>query len=163
MPDEATLTRALPHSLEAERTVLGAILIENEAFHHASEIVNQNDFYREAHRKIFARMAALSARAQAIDLVTLREELGRGGELETIGGVTYLTSLVDGVPRATNVPYYAKIVKEKAVLRSLISSANRIIQSCFDDPEDPRSVLDYAERSIFEIAEGAIRTGFEPV
>ena len=100
---------------------------------------------------------------RGIDLVTLKEELSRAGELESSGGVAYLTSLVDGVPRATNVPYYSRIVKEKSVLRSLISSANRIIQSCFDEPEDTSTVLDQAERSIFEIAEGAIRTGFEPL
>ena len=163
MPEEVALEKALPHSLEAERTVLGAILIDNESFHHASEVLRQDDFYRRAHQRIYARMEALSVRGQGIDLVTLKEELSRAGELESSGGVAYLTSLVDGVPRATNVPYYSRIVKEKSVLRSLISSANRIIQSCFDEPEDTSTVLDQAERSIFEIAEGAIRTGFEPL
>ncbi|MEE9180793.1 MAG: replicative DNA helicase [Vicinamibacteria bacterium] len=163
MPEEVALEKALPHSLEAERTVLGAILIDNESFHHASEVLRQDDFYRQAHQRIYARMEALSVRGQGIDLVTLKEELSRAGELESSGGVAYLTSLVDGVPRATNVPYYSRIVKEKSVLRSLISSANRIIQSCFDEPEDTSTVLDQAERSIFEIAEGAIRTGFEPL
>jgi replicative DNA helicase len=160
---EVALEKALPHSLDAERTVLGAILIENESFHHASEILRQDDFYRQAHQKIFARMESLSSRGQGIDLVTLKEELARAGELEAAGGIAYLTSLVDGVPRATNVPYYSRIVKEKSVLRSLISSANRIIQSCFDEPEDTASVLDQAEKTIFEISEGSIRTGFEPV
>ena len=163
MPEEVALEKALPHSLEAERTVLGAILIENEGFHHASEILRQEDFYRQAHQKIFARMESLSGRGQGIDLVTLKEELARAGELEAAGGIAYLTSLVDGVPRATNVPYYSRIVKEKSVLRGLISSANRIIQSCFDEPEDTQTVLDQAEKTIFEIAEGSIRTGFEPV
>lgn len=163
MPDQVALEKALPHNLEAEQTVLGAVLIDNEAFHHAAELLRQSDFYRDAHRKIFSRMAALYSRGQGIDLVTLKDELMRAGELESAGGIAYLTSLVDGVPRASNVPYYASIVKEKSVLRNLIASANRIIQSCFDQPEDTRLVLDQAERSIFEIAEGAIRTGFEPV
>lgn len=163
MPGEVALEKALPHSLDAERTVLGAILIDNESFHNASEILKQEDFYRQAHQKIFARMESLSTRGQGIDLVTLKEELARAGELESSGGIAYLTSLVDGVPRATNVPYYSRIVKEKSVLRSLISSANQIIQSCFDEPEDTQSVLDQAEKTIFEIAEGSIRTGFEPV
>ena len=163
MSGEVALEKALPHSLDAERTVLGAILIENESFHHASEVLKQDDFYRQSHQKIFARMESLSSRGQGIDLVTLKEELARAGELEAAGGIAYLTSLVDGVPRATNVPYYSRIVKEKSVLRSLISSANRIIQSCFDEPEDTASVLDQAEKTIFEIAEGSIRTGFEPV
>jgi replicative DNA helicase len=163
LAEEVGLDKALPHSLEGERTVLGAILIENEAFHHASEILSEQDFYRKAHKQIFSRMAALSARGQAIDLVTLKEELTRAGELESSGGVTYLSSLVDGVPRATNVPYYSKIVKEKAVLRDLISSANRIIQACFDQPEDTQTVLELAEKSIFDISEQSVRAGFEPV
>ena len=160
---EAALDKALPHSLDGERTVLGAILIENEAYHHAAEILTENDFYRRAHQQIFVLMGALSERGQPIDLVTLKEELSRSGELESAGGVPYLTSLVDGVPRATNVPYYARIVKEKSVLRNLISSSNRIIQTCFDEPEDTQSVLAEAERSILEISEKSIRTGFEPV
>jgi replicative DNA helicase len=161
--ETTALERALPHSLDAERTVLGAILIENEAFHHASELLTERDFYREAHRKIFLRMASLAARGDAIDLVTLKEEISRAGELDSVGGVTYLSSLVEGVPRATNVPYYSRIVKDKSVLRNLIAAANRIQQSCFEDVEETQSVLDSAEKSIFDIAEGAIRTGFEPV
>ena len=160
---EAALDKALPHSLDGERTVLGAILIENEAYHHAAEILTERDFYRRAHQQIFVRMGGLSDRGQAIDLVTLKEELSRSGELELAGGVPYLTSLMDGVPRATNVPYYAKIVKEKSVLRNLINSSNRIIQTCFDEPDDTQSVLAEAERSILEISEKSIRTGFEPV
>jgi replicative DNA helicase len=161
--ETTALERALPHSLEAERTVLGSILIENEAFHHAAEVLKEGDFYRDAHRRIYARMAALSARGDAIDLVTLKEEISRAGELERVGGVGYLSSLVEGVPRATNVPYYSKIVKDKSVLRNLIAAANRISQSCFGDVEETQMVLDEAEKSIFEIAEGAIRTGFEPI
>jgi len=100
LAEEVALEKALPHSLDAERTVLGAILIENESFHHASEILKRDDFYRQAHQKIFARMESLSVRGQGIDLVTLKEELARAGELESAGGIGYLTSLVDGVPRA---------------------------------------------------------------
>ena len=161
--ENTALERALPHNLEAERTVLGAILIENEAFHNAAEILTESDFYRNAHRKIFLRMLSLSERGDAIDLVTLKEEMTRAGELEHAGGVAYLSSLVEGVPRATNVTYYSRIVKDKAVLRSLISAANRISQAAFDQPEETQTVLDEAEKSIFEIAEGAIRVGFEPV
>ncbi len=163
MPDEIGLEKALPHSLDGERTVLGAILIENETYHHAAEILGEQDFYRRAHQQIFARMGELSARGQAIDLVTLKEELSRAGELEAAGGVSYLSALVDGVPRASNVTYYSRIVKEKAVLRNLISSANRIIQTCFDGAEDTDAVLEQAERAIFEISEKSVRTGFEPV
>ena len=161
--DDGALERALPQNLEAERTLLGAILIENETFHDAAEILRDTDFYRDGHRKIFARMMAMSERGSAIDLVTLKEELSRAGDLDGIGGVAYLTSLVEGVPRATNVPYYAQIVKDKSVLRNLISAANRISRQAFEQPEETQTVLDDAEKTIFEIAEGAIRVGFEPV
>lgn len=160
---EAGPDKALPHSLEGEMTVLGAILIENEAFHHAAEILTERDFYRKSHQRIFTRMEALSGRGQAIDVVTLKEELAKAGELEAAGGVAYLTSLMDGVPRATNVPYYSRIVKEKAILRNLIGSANHIIQACFEESEETQAVLEKAERSIFEISEKAVRTGFQPV
>jgi replicative DNA helicase len=160
---DTALEKPLPHNLEAERTVLGAILIDNEVFHNASELITEADFYRDAHRKIFSRMAALAERGDAIDLVTLKEQMSRAGELERAGGVAYLSSLVEGVPRATNVPYYARIVKDKAVLRNLISAANRISQAAFDQPEETQSVLDEAEKSIFAIAEDALHVGFEPV
>jgi replicative DNA helicase len=163
LAQDTAFERALPHNLEAERTILGAILIENEAFHNASEILTERDFYREAHRKIFLRMASLSERGDAIDLVTLKEEMTRSGDFDSAGGIAYLSSLLEGVPHATNVPYYAQIVKDKAVLRNLIAAANRITQACFQQPEETQSVLDEAEKSIFEIAEDAVRDGFEPV
>src|SRR5258707_11995150 len=103
MPEAAVAERTLPHNLEAERSVLGAILLHNDAFNQAAEVIDSNDFFRDAHRRIFDKMAALSERAAAIDLVTLKEELGRAGELEDIGGPAYITALVDGVPRSTNV------------------------------------------------------------
>jgi replicative DNA helicase len=155
--------RTLPHNLEAERSVLGAILIHNDAINSAAQIVDSRDFFREAHRRIWDKMVALSEKNLAIDYVTLKEELGRSGELEEVGGPAYITALVDGVPRSTNVDQYARIVKEKAVLRSLIFSANRIISSAYEEEEDPDTLLDGAERAIFEIAEGRIRQGFVPL
>src|SRR5436309_4366213 len=125
---EATIQeRTLPHNLEAERSVLGAILLHNDAFNLAAEVIDSRDFYRDAHRRIFDKMVALSERNDPIDLVTLKEELQRAGELEEIGGPAYIASLADGVPRSANVEHYARIVKEKATLRSLIHSANRIL------------------------------------
>ena len=109
--------RTLPHNLEAERSVLGAILIQNDAYNIAVELLRPEDFYRDAHRRIFEKMIALAERRTAIDFVTLKEELGAAGELDTVGGPAYVASLVDGVPRATNVEYYAQIVKEKSMLR----------------------------------------------
>src|SRR6187455_2041892 len=151
MPETATAApeRTLPHNLEAEKSVLGAILIHNEAFNHAAELIDSRDFFRDAHRRIFDKMVALSERNDPIDFVTLREELGRSGELEEVGGPAYIASLADGVPRSANVEHYARIVKEKATLRNVIHAANRI--------------LDGAEKAIFEIAEDKIREGFVPL
>src|SRR5436190_14787592 len=126
MPDTAVAERALPHNLEAERSVLGAILLHNDAFNLAAEVIDAHDFYRDAHRRIFDKMVKLVERANAIDLVTLKEELGRAGELEEVGGPAYIAALVDGLPRSANIEYYARIIKEKATLRNLNVSANKI-------------------------------------
>src|SRR5687767_11364172 len=163
MPDTATAARTLPHNLEAEKSVLGAILIQNEAFNHAAELIDAHDFFRDAHRRIFDKMVALSERGDAIDFVTLKEELGRAGELDEVGGPAYIAALADGVPRSANVEYYARIVKEKSTLRSLIHSANKILTEAYEAEQEPETLLDEAERSIFAIAEGRIREGFVPL
>jgi replicative DNA helicase len=159
----AAPARTLPHNLEAEKSVLGAILIHNEAFNHAAELIDSRDFFRDAHRRIFDKMVALSERNDAIDLVTLKEELGRAGELEEVGGPAYIASLADGVPRSANVEHYARIVKEKATLRSVIHAANRILADAYQAEEDADLILDGAEKAIFEIAEDKIREGFVPL
>ncbi len=163
MADTAVTERSLPHNLEAEKSVLGAILINNEAFNHAAELIDARDFYREAHRRIFDAMVALSERSAAIDLVTLKEELGRTGDLDEVGGPAYVAALVDGVPRSTNIEYYARIVKEKSTLRHLIFSANKILARAYEAEDDADDLLDQAERDIFEIAEDRIREGFVPL
>jgi replicative DNA helicase len=155
--------RTLPHNLEAEKSVLGAILVHNEAFNHAAELIDSRDFFRDAHRRIFDRMVALSERGDAIDFVTLKEELSRGGELDEVGGPAYIASLADGVPRSANVEYYARIVKEKATLRNLIHSANKILAEAYQAEDEPDLILDEAERAIFAIAEDRIRAGFVPL
>jgi replicative DNA helicase len=161
VPDTIPIVeRPLPHNLEAERSVLGAILIQNEAYNLAAELLRPEDFYRDAHRRVFNRIIALAERGMAVDFVTLKEELARAGELDTVGGPAYIASLVDGVPRATNIEYYAKIVKEKAVLRSLIGAANTILLDAYEADQDAADILDRAEHSIFQIAEGRIRSGF---
>src|SRR5438874_11949355 len=98
MPDVAVSERTLPHNLEAERSVLGAILLHNDAFNLAAELIDAADFYRDAHRRIFDKMVALAERGNAIDLVTLKEELGRAGDLDEVGGPAYIAALVVGVP-----------------------------------------------------------------
>ena len=155
--------RPLPHNLEAERCVLGAILIHNDAFNVAAELLDAGDFFRVAHRQVFDRMVNLSERGQAIDLVTLRDELSRSGVLEAVGGPAYVASLADGVPRSTNVEHYARIVKERATLRNLIDSANRIVATAYAAEEDADVVLDRAEQEIFSIAEDRVHAGFVPL
>src|SRR6266511_5190388 len=142
MPDVAVAQRTLPHNLEAERSVLGAILLHNDAFNLAAELIDAKDFYRDAHRRIFDKMVKLAERGDAIDLVTLKEELGRSGELDEVGGPAYITALVDGVPRSTNVEHYARIIKEKATLRNLIFSANRILTTAYAAEDDADLILD---------------------
>lgn len=163
MADAAVSERTLPHNLEAERSVLGAVLIRNEAINHAAELIDSGDFFRLAHRRVFDSMVSLSERGEPIDLVTLAEELTREGAIQEVGGPAYLAALVDGVPRSTNVEYYAKIVKEKATLRRLIESAQQIASSAYDAEDDAEVILDEAERAIFQIADKQMRTGFTPL
>ncbi|HYN23200.1 MAG TPA: replicative DNA helicase [Thermoanaerobaculia bacterium] len=152
--------KTLPHNADAERTVLGAVLVDNAAFNSAAEVLTRNDFYREAHRRIFEAMAALAERSQPIDLVTLKDELIKSSALEGVGGAAYLASLLDGVPRITNVEHWSRIIKEKAVLRNLIHASTRIVQECYEAEDDPALLLDRAEKAIFDIAEHRIRQGF---
>ncbi|HEV3217842.1 MAG TPA: replicative DNA helicase [Vicinamibacterales bacterium] len=160
MAEAVAVDRPLPHNLEAERSVLGAILIHNEAFNSAAEVVNPRDFYRDAHRRIFEKMVQLSERGDAIDFITLKEELSRSGELDEVGGPAYIAALVDGLPHATNIEYYARIVREKSTLRNLIFSANKILANAYEAEQEPNQILDEAEQSIFAIAEDRVRAGF---
>jgi len=158
-----TAERTLPHNLEAERSVLGAILVHNDAFNTAAQVIDGRDFYRDAHRRIFDRMVTLSERGEAIDFITLKEELSRGGEIDDVGGPAYIASLVDGVPRATNIEYYAKIVKEKATLRNLIYAANKILTNAYEADQESDLILDEAESSIFAVADDRLKAGFVPM
>ncbi len=152
--------RTLPHNLDAEKSVLGAILIDNQAFNQAAEVLDSHDFFRDAHRRIFEKMVVLTDRNEPVDLVTLRAELIRSGELDEVGGPAYVSALTDGVPRSANVEYYSKIVKEKSTLRRLIQSSTEVLSRAYDAEEDADTLLDEAERSIFQIAEGRMRSGF---
>ena len=160
MSPDGVAERTLPHNLEAERSVLGAVLLHNDAFNLAAEVIDSVDFFRDAHRRIFDKMVKLAERGDAIDLVTLKEELGRSGDLDEVGGPAYIAALVDGVPRSTNVEHYARIIKEKATLRSLIYSATKIVATAYEAEEDADVILDQAEHAIFAIADKKIRDGF---
>ena len=163
MAGDITLDRNVPHSVDAERSVLGAILLENTAINRAQEILAEDDFYRDPHRRIFKVMAALSERATAIDPVTVKEELVRSGDLEAVGGPAYIASLLDGVPHSSNIEHYAKIVREKAVLRRLIDAGGEIVKTAYEASRDVDEILDQSERLVFEIAQDQMRTGFLPM
>ncbi len=163
MPGDITLDKSIPQSVDAERSVLGAILIENSAINRAQEILKEQDFYREPHRKIFKVMTDLSERTTAIDAVTVKEELSRSGDLDAVGGPAYIASLLDGVPRSANVEYYARIVKEKAILRSLIEAGGQIISSAYEGAQEVDDILDHSERLVFQIAQDRLRAGFVPI
>ncbi len=159
MATQVTLERPLPHNLDAERSILGAILLDNHLLDAAVEKLRAEDFFLEPHRRIFERMMELSESQQAIDLVTLTEVLARRGDLEAAGGPAYVAQLLDGVPRITNIEHYARIVKEKAVLRNLIHAAHAIQQHALDADDEADAILDRAESYIFQIAEERIRAG----
>jgi len=155
--------RLPPQSLEAEVSVLGGVLLENEALSRVLEVVNEGDFYREAHRQIFSALLHLYERNEPADLITLSEVLKKRDALEEVGGIEYLNFLVNSVPTAANIAYYAKIIKEKSILRKLINRATEIINLGFGDAGDVDESLDRAERLIFEISEDRVRPSFFPI
>jgi replicative DNA helicase len=159
MAPDMSLERPLPQNLDAERSVLGAILLDNHALNAAIEKLKPEDFFLDQHRRIFNQMIELGETQQGIDLVTLSDQLHRRGELEAAGGAAYLAQLVDGVPHVTHLEHYARIVKEKSLLRHLIHATHAIQQTALEAEEDADAVLDRAESSIFQIAEDRVRVG----
>jgi len=149
--------------MEAEQSVLGGILIENEAINRVTEILAPEDFYRDTHRKIFNALIDLFERNEPADLITMTNELRKKGELDAVGGASYVTSLIDSVPTAANIEYYARIVKEKAILRRLIETSTEIITQSYADRGDVESFLDEAEKAIFEISERRVKPSFFPI
>ena len=152
-----------PQSLEAEESILSAILVDNDTLPEILEILSPQDFYRSSHQKLFTAITELFSKDEPVDLVTLTNILRKRGWLEGIGGAAYLANLVDTVPLAVNAQYYAKIIHEKACLRRLIEKTNVIAKRCFEDRGDVESVIDFAESSIFEISEKKIRPAFYPI
>ncbi|MBW2407674.1 MAG: replicative DNA helicase [Deltaproteobacteria bacterium] len=152
-----------PQSLEAEESILSAILVDNDTLPEILEILSPQDFYRSSHQKLFTAITELFSKDEPVDLVTLTNILRKRGWLEGIGGAAYLANLVDTVPFAVNAQYYAKIIHEKACLRRLIEKTNVIAKRCFEDRGDVESVIDFAESSIFEISEKKIRPAFYPI
>ena len=153
--------RQPPYSLEAEVSVLGGMLIDNDAVARAIEIADDSMFYREANRRLFRAMVRLFERGDVVDVVTLNEELKNTSELEAAGGAPYLAELLDAVPTAANIDYHARIVRDKALLRRLIDAASDIIRDAYDQGErSVDDVMDQAEQRVFRVAQSHDRKGF---
>ncbi len=163
MGKDPSLYHVPPQSLEAEESILSAILVDNDTLPEILEILSPQDFYRSSHQKMFTAITELFSKDEPVDLVTLTNILRERGWLEGIGGASYLANLVDTVPFAVNAQYYAKIIHEKACLRQLIEKTNAIAKRCFEDRGDVESVIDFAESSIFEISENKIKPAFYPI
>lgn len=155
--------RVPPQNLEAEMSVLGAILQSNEAFLKCLEILRPEHFYRDAHRKIFAAASALFGGGEPVDLITITNELRRRGELDEVGSAAFLASLVEAVPTSANVTYHARIIRDKALLRQLIDVATDIVGLGFAGQDEADQVLEQAEQQIFELAEDRVRRSFLPL
>ena len=161
--DYTFLKKTPPHSLEAEKTVLGGILVNNENLNVVLSIISPQDFYREANQRIIEKIIGLVDKGLPVDLLCLSEELQRDGVLDEIGGASYLSSLMDGVPRSLNIEYHARIIKEKALLRRLILSSAKIITASYEQKEDADELLNEAQTAIVEVAEQRIKPGFVSV
>ena len=157
---ESTLVKGLPSNVDAERSVLGAILLDNTAYNQAASHLTPDDFFIDSHRRLFTRIMGLADRSRPIDLVTLCEDLMQNSELEAVGGAGYISSLTDGLPRYANIEHYAKIVKDKALLRRLIQISNTITARCLEGAEEAEDVLDAAESMVLSVGEQRVREGF---
>jgi replicative DNA helicase len=155
-----TLDRPMPQSPDAERAILGAVLINNHAFYRVIGTIDTEDFFKDAHRTIFATMRTMAERSQEIEPLTLKEELSKHALLDQVGGVAYVSALLDSVPDVANVERYARIVKEKSMLRRLIVMGNSVMRAALDAPSEPAEVLNIAEKTLYEIAEGSTDKGF---
>ncbi len=158
----AVTERSLPHNLDAERAFLGSILLDNDALNVVSGTVSPNDLFAESHRLIFQKIVGLFEKNQTVDVVSLAEELTKAGVLEKAGGVAYLATLSDGVPVGdySFVGNYARIIKEKSILRRLINASSNVISRALEASEDAEVLIDDAQKQIFEIASEKTQSGF---
>ena len=157
------LDRMPPQNIEAEQSVLGAVLIEQSSIAKISDLLNPEDFYREAHRLIYRAVLGLFERSEAIDFITVVDILRRENTLEQAGGIAYITSLANGVPTAANITFHAKIVQEKSLLRRLIAAATDIASMGYAESEEVDRVLDSAEQKILEVATRKSSQDFQPI
>lgn len=155
--------RVPPQNIEAEQSVLGAMLIEKEAIPKVMEILRDTDFYREAHRVIFNAMLELYNKNEAVDMITVTEILKRDNKLEDVGGIAYVTSLANTVPTAANVTYHASIIEEKSILRQLVSVSTQIASMGYEANDDVKNIIDSAESKILEISNRKKTADFTPI
>jgi replicative DNA helicase len=155
--------RLPPQNLEAEQSVLGSLLIDRDAIIQVAPILKHDDFYQPSHGTIYQAITELYARQEPTDVVTLTDELVRRDQLEIVGGVSYLTSLVSVVPTAVHVEYYARIVERTATLRRLIDAGTRVVGIAFRDAIETQEALDEAEQAIFEVSQNRVPRGFLPM
>jgi replicative DNA helicase len=162
-PERTSAKRVPPHNIEAEQSVLGSILLKDKGFLQVNEYISANDFYREAHKTIFTAMVELFDRSEPQDMLTLTSYLTDTNQLESVGGASYLATLTHAVPVTANIESYARIIRQKSVLRNLINAASDIAQRCFEEQDDIDQLVDEAEQSIFEIAGNKSATEFTPL
>ena len=154
------LERSLPSSVDAERSLLGSVLVNNENYYRIVEFLRPEDFYLDSHRVIFRNMTTLMENSKGIDLITLQDELLRNASLESAGGIAYLSGLLEGMPYLVNIENYIEIIRDKALLRQMISSASKTIADCFDQAEPADAILDQAEQALFNLSEHRTKSGF---
>lgn len=157
---EYSLTSSLPANIEAERSILGAILLDNHSYNEAAEHLKPEDFSLDSHRRIYTRMVDLAESSRPIDLITLRAELDRHRELEAVGDIGYVSALLDGVPDRPSIEHYVKLVRDKSLLRGLIHAANAAIARAADQADPAEEILNDAEAAIFQLSEKRIGRGF---
>src|SRR5664280_2354561 len=157
-----SLDRGLPAAIEAEKSILGAVLLDNAVYDQTTGLKSE-DFYLDGHRRIFGAMIDLRETSRAIDIITLTDELGRRKDLEASGGVAYIASLTDGVPRRPSIEQYVKIVRDKAMLRALIHACNNTMSQTIDQADTVEEILDRAEAEVFAISQGRVGNDFKDV
>ena len=160
---EQSFERPLPNSSEAERAILGAVLLDNGLISQAIELLKPEDFYVPSHRRIFVAMIGLFERGAEINPILIGEELKKESSLESVGGISFVTNLTYGLPHSTNIVDYAKVVRGKSLLRRLIRTANKITNEALEEEDEASIILDHAEHAIFELADERIRQGFTHV
>jgi len=163
MESQAAAAKKPPQNVEAEQSILGGVLLDNGVLDQVVDVVQENDFYRSSNRKIFVAMKEMSAKNEAIDYLTLQDRLKSQGLLDEIGGATYLASLTDAVPSIGNIVHYARIVRDKAVARRLISAATEILQAGLEVSDDVTNYLDRAEQLIFNVSQRREMSGVVPL